>query len=211
MCFSFEASILSFLIGTLSSVWIIFLGRPFDKIVGLYWFWVCLMQGIEAILWKHQTCDDLHKTVSFVGSGLNVTQPLILAALLFMFSKYARPIPLAIISAAYLLYGLLTFFRTRGETYYCTAPRKDDPHLLWNWTVNPGYLYDWAVYGLAISAIAYFGMSGIQAVLFLASFGALLFWSYIVYPRQSIASIWCFFAALSPPGYIVFRKLGFVL
>jgi hypothetical protein len=211
MCFSFEASIVAFFIGTLSSVWIFLLGRPFDKVVGLYWFWVCLMQGIEAILWKHQTCDDLHKTVSFVGSGLNVTQPLILAALLFMFSKYARPIPLAIISAGYLLYGLLTFFRTRGETYYCTAPRKDDPHLLWNWTVNPGYLYDWAVYGLAISAIAYFGMSGLQAVLFLASFGALLFWSYVFYPRQSIASIWCFFAALCPPGYIVFRKLGFVL
>lgn len=206
MCFSFEASILSFLIGSISSIWIIFLGRPFDTIVGGYWLWVCLMQGIEAILWKHQTCDDLHKTVSFIGSGLNVTQPLILAALIFMFSKYAKPIPLAIISAIYLLYGILTFFRTREETYYCTAPRKDDPHLLWNWTVNPGYLYDWAVYGLAISAIAYFGMSGLQAVLFLASFGALLFWSYVFYPRQSIASVWCFFAAMSPPGYILFRK-----
>ena len=211
MCFSFEASIVSFLIGSLTSIWIIFLGRPFDKIVGGYWLYVCLMQGIEAILWKHQTCDDLHKTVSFIGYLLNVSQPVTLAVLSFTFSKYARPIPLAIISILYMLYGLTYFFRLHTDTYYCTAPRKGDPHLLWNWTVNNEYLYDWTAYALAMYGIAYFGMTGLQAFLFLATFNTLLFWSFIFYPRQSIASIWCFFAALCPPGYIIFRKLGYIL
>jgi hypothetical protein len=212
MCFSFEASIISFFIGTFFSIWIFLLGRPFDKVIGAYWLYVCLMQGIEAILWKHQTCDDLHKTVSFLGHGLNVSQPVILAGLLILYSKYARPIPLVIISILYILYGLIYLLRSHTDAYYCTAPRKNDPHLLWNWTVDSGYLiYDWLAYIVAISGIAYFGMTGLQAFLFIGSFSTLLFWSYVFYPRQSIASIWCFFAALSPPIYLIFRKLGYVL
>lgn len=206
MCFSFEASIISFFVGSLSSIWIFLLGRPFDKIIGGYWLYVCLMQGIEAILWKHQTCDDLHKKVSFLGYLLNTSQPLMLAALIFMFSKYAKPIPLAIICILYMLYGLTYFLHTHGDTYYCTAPRKDDPHLLWNWTENPEHLYDWLTYFIAMYGIAYFGMTGLQAFLFLGFFSTILFWSYVFYPRQSIASIWCFFVALSPPIYLIFRK-----
>ena len=124
MCFSFEASIISFFVGSLSSIWIFLLGRPFDKIIGGYWLYVCLMQGIEAILWKHQTCDDLHKTVSFLGYGLNVSQPLILGGLLILYSKYARPIPIVIVSLLYMLYGLTYFLRTRGETYYCITTNQ---------------------------------------------------------------------------------------
>jgi hypothetical protein len=209
MCFSYEASLLSFIVGSVSSIFVYLLGRPFDKIVGGLWLWICLMQGIEAFLWKNQTCDDIHKRVSFIGFLVNVNQPVVLAILLVLFSKYARPIPISIISTIYILYGFVE--RQHPDTYYCTTPRKGDPHLVYNWSITPEYMtYDWLAYCGAMIGIAYFGMSGLQAFSFLITIGLLLFGSYLFYPRESIASIWCFFAAFAPPVYLALRKVGYL-
>ena len=71
MCFSKNASIVSFTIGIVGSILCITLGTATDKIVGYFLGYVSLMQGIEYLLWSHQICDNYNRVVSIIGMLLN--------------------------------------------------------------------------------------------------------------------------------------------
>lgn len=209
MCFSYESSIISLLVGTISSIFVFLLGGFFDKIVGCWFFYVSLMQGIDAILWKHQTCDNFHKNVTFIGSMLNTTQPLILALIFSLYSKQANIPMLIAILLCYFVYGIIIFFRKHDDTYYCTQPKEGDPHLIWNWTVGEYRILDWTVYLLSLCLLSIYGLNEKLAFLFSCSIISGLTVSFFMYPRESIGSLWCFFTALSPPLYLILRKLGY--
>jgi len=210
MCFSFEASVAALLVGTISSICVFLLGGPFDKIIGIWFFFISLMQGIEALLWKHQTCDDFHKNVTYLGSSLNSSQPLVLALLCYIYSKQANPIALLVIVALYLIYGLQIYFRNHPESYFCSNPKSGDPHLVWKWTVTDNYLMDWLVYLIALCLLCVYGLNKIRAFLLGGSIITSLVLTYWLYPRESVGSVWCFFTALTPPIYLALRKLGYI-
>lgn len=169
------------------------------------------MQGIDAILWKHQTCDDFHKNVSYVGSTLNSSQPLLLGLLFYIYSKQANAQMLLAIGVMYLVYGLVTHFRTHEGNYYCSQPKDGDPHLVWKWTIQENRIMDWAVYLLALCLFCAYGVNQSRAIFFSASILIGFGITYLVYPRESIGSIWCFFTALTPPVYLLAKQFGYSL
>ena len=211
MCFSYESSIISLLVGTISSIFVFLLGGYFDKIVGSWFLYVSLMQGIDAILWKHQTCDNFHKNVTLIGSLLNSSQPFFLVSLFYIFSKDFNMLPSFITILLYGLYGIFIndFFKNHPDNYYCTSPRPGDPHLVWNWTVGEKRILNWLVYLLTLILLAKFGLNEKRGNLFGGSILLGLVLSYFMYPRESIGSLWCFFTALTPPIYLILRKLGY--
>ena len=199
MCFSQEASIIALFVGLTGSYMLYDLGGIDNKIVGLFFAYVSLMQIIDAVLWKHQVCDDFHKQVSYAGMILNLTQPLVLGGLIYFYNKKAQfeyIIPLLIF---YLLcFGV--FLQQNAKTSKCVNPRPGDPNLVWSWTVQKTKVYDWSVYIGTLLLLFILGgtnlMRGIEmAILTLVGF----ILTFLFYPRQSIGSIWCFFTALAPP------------
>ena len=208
MCFSFEASVAALIIGLSSSIALFRLGSIDNKILGAFFGFVSLMQGIDALLWKHQVCDDFHKSVTSLGMLLNLGQPLALAIIVYLFNpKLKNTSAILFISAMYLIYTLF-FINHFSKESHCTSPRENDPHLVWNWAIMKTKYRDWSIYGLALCSIFILGMASLSSGILFGGLTLLqIFISMVVYPRQSIGSLWCFFIALTPMLMYTYRIL----
>jgi hypothetical protein len=210
MCFSAEVSLATFLIGTIGSYFVYSLGTVVDKIVALFLAYVASMQAIEWILWNHQTCDSFHKNVSLAGMILNASQPIVLGLILLVLSaKPNNRIPLILIMIATWIFAISYTQQYQGDLR-CTTPRPNDPHLVWNWTTMKSYKWSWILYITSVVAILLIGMPTVRSGFFAAFFINIgMTTSMLVYPRQDMGAMWCFFAALTPPFYYIARKMGF--
>jgi hypothetical protein len=207
MCYSYEASVVALILGTVGSALIYNLGSVDNKIFGLFFGYISLMQGVEAILWKHQSCDDFHKNVTLLGMILNMSQPvfLLFASQLFYPSNKNASILYAT-ALFYSLYEIYHFVQFQ-KTTHCTAPKENDPHLVWSWLNMQDTYITWTVYMITLCIMFLFGMSSFKRGILFAS-GAIItaLLTAIVYPGRSVGSIWCFFSALIPIAYLMSYK-----
>jgi hypothetical protein len=89
----------------------------------------------------------------------------------------------------------------------CSMPRADNPHLVWNWVNMPYCRTVYVIFLLAFTALFMMGLpAGLNwrmAAISVGTFTA----SYLIYPREILGAMWCFFAAFVPITYIVSRRL----
>jgi hypothetical protein len=209
MCFSAQASLATLIIGLLGSAIVYTLKRPFDHIIALYLAYVSLMQGVEYALWSHQTCDETHKWISRLGMVLNGTQPLVLGLIVMCMSQRASKNMVIILSimVAYSVCAVL-YFKEYTSGLQCTTPRADDPHLVWNWNILSSYHIWWTIYLATVVLISVFGMPTLKNGTDFALIGAIgMGLSILIYPRQDMGDMWCFFTALTPPIYYIYHLL----
>ena len=206
MCFSPEASLAALIAGLVGSYFVYGLGTPTDKIIGLFLGFVSLMQGIEFTLWNHQTCDDFHKDVSFLGFVINLLQPVVLGGIILALSPRQSYRSLIIgIMIAYVLCGILIQIFNE-KISFCTTPRPDDPHLVWNWLNGDYYHIHWIGYMIVSIAISILGMPTLNTGIRMAIVYSLtLAISKLIYKRESVGSMWCFFTAFLPFLYFIQR------
>jgi len=216
MCFSAEVSLVTFLIGTIFSAVIFQLGTPLDKIIGLFGVYVSLMQGIEFLLWSHQTCDQYHKNVSVLGALLNSAQPIVLGILALIYStRVENKGYVFLVVVALCLYGVYSYIDKTAfilsPELHCTQPRANDPHLHWNWAQNYPWSSDWLVYISSIVLISILGMPTLSQGIGLGAYFLIsMIATGMVYPRQEVGSLWCVFGALTPPLYYAARVLKII-
>jgi hypothetical protein len=212
MCFSEEVSLLTLILGLGGSAATFTLGKTFDKIIAVFLGYVSLMQGVEWLLWRHQTCDDYHKTISNVGMILNLLQPIVLGFVLLLFSKRAYENRLYIFIVMFFLFLLDTIFVQHYKKHLqCTTPRSNDPHLVWNWTILKDYNQHWLGYISFFSIISILGMPTLFMGICFALFAMLtMVISILVYPRQDMGAMWCFFTAFVPIIYFILRKINLI-
>jgi hypothetical protein len=209
MCYSYNASLIALTAGLFGSTLIYNLGSVDNKIFGLFFGYVSLMQGIEAILWKHQSCDDFHKSVTSAGMLLNMSQPIFLlfASQLFYPSNKNTHI-LYITALFYILYEIYHFVDFQKASH-CTSPQENNPHLVWSWLNTQDAYITWIVYSITLFIMFAFGMTSFERGVTIGSAGvitALL--SATIYPGRSAGSIWCFFSALVPMSYLMWKYLS---
>lgn len=211
MCYSEEVSLATFLIGIFGSIAVYTLGTTFDRIVALYLGYVAFMQGIEWLLWRHQQCDDYHKQVSVMGMILNMLQPLVLGGLILGLSPRKEYTSIIIASmASYLAYAVY-YTRQYTSNLQCTQPKEEDPHLVWNWTVMDSFPFMWFIYIATVFIIAVFGMPTVRQGLQFGGLGALtMLISILVYQRQDVGAMWCFFTSFIPFSYYIVRKFRYL-
>jgi hypothetical protein len=211
MCFSAQASLATLIIGLAGSALVFTLNRSFDHIIALYIAYVSLMQGVEYALWSHQTCDELHKWISKIGMILNASQPLVLGLIVLLMSPRALKNSHAIllILAIYSVFAVF-YFKEYTKDLQCTTPRPDDPHLVWNWGTLSSYHIWWTIYLVSVVLISILGMPTLNNGTDFALIAALgMGLSILVYPRQDMGAMWCFFTALTLPIYYVYRTVSF--
>jgi len=212
MCYSAEVSLITLTVGLIGSAFVYTLDSAYDRILGLFLGYVSLMQGVELILWNHQKCDIFHKKISVLGMLLNSGQPLILGFLILALSN-RKEYRLEIIGIMFLysLYCIYLIYAYK-ENLQCTQPRANDPHLVWNWTILDSWRIDWTIYITTACLISILGMPTLNQGILLATFYLFsMIISIIVYPRQNMGAMWCFFTSLVPPFYYFLRKAGFKL
>ena len=85
MCFSAKASIISYIIGTISALYLLINGDKYDKHIGLFCLVFVQMQLLEFFMWIDQSCQNTNYYASILVNLILVLQPLsiILGAILF--------------------------------------------------------------------------------------------------------------------------------
>jgi hypothetical protein len=207
MCWSKEVSLLTFLIGTISSYTLYQFNQPMLKLYAYFFMFVTLMQGVEFFLWSHQICDDLHKQISITGMFLNLIQPVVLAILTLYFNGGKSILALISICIGYLI-GIRPFIQyyLQDEQLQCTTPKCGDPHLVWNWTILPHMNLAHFLYLGALSLIALVGFPD-RASSFMFTFVTLVSYtlSRLLYSRAVFGSMWCWYVVFVPSILLSFH------
>jgi hypothetical protein len=214
MCFSSNASIISFLFGIIGSILVFTLGSVSNKIIGGFIGFVSLMQFIEYLLWNHQICDNYNKFLSILGMILNHMQPIVLGLLILLFNKSIQLYNYKIILSVLFIYLILIIpYSVQFNSKYnlqCTL--KSMKHLKWNWiSMNYSHII-YISFLLAIILLFIYGLPSKKLGIIVGCTAFITFFtSFIIYPQEFIGALWCFYTAFIPIIYYLFYKLsGFI-
>ena len=130
MCFSFNASLITFIIGTIGTIYNLyeFKDNTLYTYINIYWYLPILMQLWEAIIWKGYKC----KLFSKIAMTTNLLQPIITSLLLILsnndkLTNYDIPIVLTVL-IIYCGYVGRFFLRDYG----CIKERNGINYKWWN-------------------------------------------------------------------------------
>ena len=198
MCFSKEVSLITFILGLFTSYLCYTVNTPEYKIIGLFFAFVILMQGIEYFLWNYQECDDLNKNVSSIGMILNHLQPIVLFILICMYKKVHKlEVVILIIYLLFIIPYSIQFLNNKK----CTI-KSEKNHLLWKWNTME---YAKIVYIIFLSVLVILGLNVNK--LFSSIIFFVFFASYFIYKSDGvIGAMWCFFAVFAPLFFYIFKK-----
>jgi hypothetical protein len=202
MCFNYETSLFTFLVGTIFSVILMEYGNvefmAENETTGIFFMFISLIQLMDFLFWIDIKNDyGINKIVTILGPLFNVSQPIIFYLIKCfyykpnVFSMKNFNLPVALLNAAYLIYFIIMYkqFLSQGEL---TTSTKNG-HLDWPWlqfastnfyllvlAVNIFYLFD-IKYALVLFGIVYafLGLS-------------------MKYFNYNAGELWCFFGSFVP-------------
>lgn len=211
MCYSSNASIMSFLFGIIGSILVFTLGSVSNKIIGGFIGFVSLMQLIEYLLWNHQICDNYNKFLSILGMILNHMQPVVLGILILLFNKSIPLYNYNIILLVLFIYLIIIIpyslqFNSKYNLQYTLKSMK---HLKWNWNLMKYSNIIYIIFLLAMMLLFIYGLPSkkLGVIAGLAAFITFLT-SFIIYPQEFIGVLWCFYITFIPIIYYLFYKLS---
>lgn len=196
MCFSKEVSLVTLILGLFTSYLCYSVNTPEYKIIGLFFAFVILMQGVDYLLWTHQQCDDLNKNISTVGMLLNHLQPVVLFILKNIYLKTSKVEVFVLV--VYLLFIIpysLQFIKDKK----CTEKSKNN-HLLWKWNELNNAEITYIVFLFTLVILGTFNKS-FSLIIFLS-----FFISYFIYNNETVGNMWCFFAVFAPLFFYILAK-----
>ena len=197
MCFSKEVSLVTLILGLFTSYLCYSVNTPKYKIIGLFFAFVILMQGIDYLLWTHQQCDNLNKNISTVGMLLNHLQPVVLFILKNIYLKTSKfEVFVLVVYLLFIIPYSLQFIKDKK----CTEKNKNN-HLLWKWNGLNNAEITYIVFLFTLVILGTFNKS-FSLIIFLS-----FFTSYFIYNNETVVgNMWCFFAVFAPLFFYILAK-----
>lgn len=200
MCFSKDISLFAFITGIIGGLLCYKVGTPDYKIIGLFFMFTSLMQGIEYLIWDHQVCDDYNKNLSKIGLVLNHLQPLILFILIYIFGKNENKKYLSLL----ILYIIIIIPYSLQFKNECTIKNKHN-HLKWEWN---DMKYHGLIYFIFLLCFITFGSLIGTNNMFSLFVAVSYIISYEIYNKKKvIGPMWCFFSILGPYLFLFVRNV----
>jgi hypothetical protein len=210
MCYSKELSLTSLIFGILTSMTLIFFGNKesyaTNNTIGLFYFFVSLMQLVEYFLWIDIDCKNgYNKLGAIIGPILNHLQPVIMLAIA---SKYLIPktlisntilIPLNIAYLIYVYYKYTKYISNKDNL--CVKTNKCN-HLDWTWKKDFNYIFYFII---SFINVANFYNNTNLMVSFVLSY--LLLIVSIFKFQKNIGEFWCLMVTGIPFVNIIMQKL----
>ena len=207
MCFSKEVSLITFIVGFISSVLCFLSDSPTYKILGLFFINVVMVQLTEYLLWGHPQCDDYNKKLSMIQMIIINLQPIVLfmAVLYYNTLNDKTHIILYTTVIVYLLV-IVNYFLNAVKEIGCDVREEEHKPLDWKWTnyQNTGFIY--LFFAVVISIIGYYGLPSLNtpfAVIAVVSYLT----SGLIYGNKYSGTMWCFIGALLP-NLLLISKLN---
>jgi hypothetical protein len=200
MCFSAKASLITFLIGTIGSLFLIYFGNPKVRneniTFGIFLIFISAIQLMDFFFWIDlKNKIGINKVATIIGPLLNVGQPIILWTIkLLYFSPdiwSASNLPVTTINIVYLLVLLYNYTRFISNSNLVTTTNHG--HLEWPWIK-----YSSPVFYLILFAINIFYLTNFNCSLLLFSVTYFFLILSSVFFKYNIGELWCFFGAFIP-------------
>jgi hypothetical protein len=181
MCWSIEASIITWIIGVVAAIYLLCRRIKNDIIMGLLVLTYSSMQLWESFMWYDQKCGTINK----IGTQLAyfALWSHVLAIAIGLYIEYNAIVPM-FIGIGLLGYAVLA----RPTTWGCSKPKNGSRHLVWGF--NPGFYT--IVFTIAIALCLFYikplNLAFIISGLFLSTFLLSLLYGW---NSDTTGSFWC--------------------
>ena len=211
MCFNWQVSLLTFVIGCVLSIILAKYGNPKYKfenhIGGIFFIFVALVQFMEFIFWIDlDNTMGLNKFITLIGPWLVGGQPILVYIIKIMLSKLNvldmtnfNGAMLAL-NACYFIYLVNNYIQFIKHGTLTTKPKHG--HLSWPWKKYFNSKYYVIVLTINMFYLSNFNYSMIW---FIISY-LLAFLSYTFFNYNDVGQLWCFFGAFEPGIILLLTK-----
>ncbi len=210
MCYSKELSLISFLVGIITSILLIKFGdsrySDTNKVLQYFIIYISLVQLHEYFIWSDENCTSgLNKISSITLPVIVKLQPVILGFLLNYYVKSDNIISdsaLSIINIVYTINALYSISNyLNNQQSICTYKNKFG-HLKWNWISNfDGYAY---LILTLLNTMNFWYNDNVKMMLIWISIT--LYYSKVIAP-ENIGELWCFSSTSTPLIALLGQKL----
>ena len=211
MCFSAEASLSAYILGTIASLYLLIKGDKYDKHIGLFSLSFIQMQLVEFFMWIDQDCNkDFNHYASIFSKYILILQPIsiTIGALLFKTTNIPNNLLylLILISFIYFIdYSIKIFYNKRK---FCSKSINNG-YLEWDF-VSKITLLEYIIY-FTIMFLLWPFVKDIKGILvFIFSIISLLFGlnNNYKFNFEQWESKWCFFGVLLPFLIIIYNIIN---
>jgi len=208
MCFSAKASLITFLIGTIGSLFLVYFGNPKFRneniTFGIFLIFISAIQLMDFFFWIDlKNKIGINKVATIIGPLLNAGQPIILWTIkLLYFSPdiwSASNLPVTTVNIVYLLVLLYNYSKILENSNLVTGTNHG--HLEWPWIKYSNPAFYLILFSINIFYLTNFNYS---LLLFSVTYFFLILSS--VFFKYNIGELWCFFGAFIP--FIMFFLIG---
>ena len=200
MCYSKEVSIITYGIGTVTSIMLYKRNNISLKINGILFLFVTQMQLIDYFIWKNNKCNKFNLDVSHIGTILNHFQPVILYIAIKYFNKKLDDKRKIILDAVFVIYLASLLHYSKGiYPLACTeVTPESDPYLKWDWN----YKKNASFYLIFMAVIVLFQYIGLEKpyniFITLAIIISIIGTKMITKDKKAFGLMWCWFSAFLP-------------
>jgi hypothetical protein len=199
-CYNKEVSLVTYIIGSVSSVYLILRKNKSYKIAGSFLLFVSQMQLIEYLIWNHDVkCDDFNYRVSNIGSLLNHFQPIVFYLFVRYFNRnneLKNKELLNVLASIYII-CMITYSRDVYPLECVTLDKYN--HLYWDWNYKKCYRIFYVIFVTILVLMNLYGIEKPYNILFALIFlGTYLLSLYKYSNTKAVGAIWCWYAALVP-------------
>lgn len=183
MCWSLEVSILSWVIGMFSGIWLLKRKQKNDIILAYLIFTYAQMQLAEALMWLDPNCGKINKIGTYIAYFSLWLHPLVIG--LGIYKVYKIKLPM-ILGLAIFLFGIGRLLKIKSIECSKVTPCSDK-HIVWGF--NPSFYL--AIFAVAI-AFCLFYIRPFNYALIASSFYVITWLlSFLLSPIASVGSYWC--------------------
>jgi len=196
MCFSEKSSILTFIIGIISSILLIFYGsKKYAKenlIAGLFFFFISFLQFFDYLIWSDiDNKAGINHLSTLIAPLFNYTQPNILYVLCEnIYKKYN--IFYFLLNLIYFIYVIIKYIKFISNKNNLITSKKYG-HLYWKWKENFNHYF--YVIMIIFNVFAYMPLN-YGLIFFL--FGLFTLIISLKFFYNNTAELWCYFSAFIP-------------
>lgn len=204
MCFNWQVSLLTFFIGIIFSILLIYKGNKKyineNIVTGIFFIFISFIQFMEFIFWIDiNNKIGINKIATILGPILNVCQPTILYLIKFFYYKLNifkfNMIDLIVFSLniLYFIYFIIIYIKFISTEKLVTTITIENNHLRWPW-IKYSNLYFYLIL-LTINILYLFNFN---YALFVAILTIVFLLISIKYFKYNVGELWCFFGAFEP-------------
>lgn len=212
MCFSAEASLAAYVLGTIASLYLLIKGDKYDKHIGLFSLTFIQMQLAEFLMWIDQNCNkNINHYATIFAQYILILQPfsIILGALLFKTTNISNNLLylfLLIFIIFLINYGVRVAYNKKK---LCSYSVNYFGHLKWD-VIKKYYLFNYIIYFIFMFLIWPFVKNIKGLIVFIFSIISLLFGftNNYEFNFDQWESKWCFIGVLLPLLIIIYNNIN---